>query len=229
MRPFSDRTLLTTQNPLAHSEKAVIAARRLLHARLGLPTALAATVALAELLLIGPHGLYPRWYFFPGVVATAIIVGYGTHFFLCWRRGESLRVSSIAWPKTGHPLENRVPGLTQSRVLAMLSGVIIMLAYDKLMHIAPPAQVHFWFNAFCLISGAMYPLALATTIRMREQWATVLLWIGAAGFWIAGYSFDVFAAMFGGMILMGVLLHARFLDIRDAAPRANDDAPLTAP
>jgi hypothetical protein len=226
MRPFTDKKLLTTQNPLAHSEKSVVAARRLLHARLGLPTAIAGAALLVEMLLMGPHGFFRNVNVYMVAMFTVPLIGHASHHFLRRRRGESLRVSTGAWPKTGHRLENKVPWMTQSRPVAFLFGLAMMVSYSLLLKVATPAQLLQWLLPVCLFMQTGYPYAMATTLRMREQWATVLWCIAAGVLSIVYPRIDFYFVIAGGLILQGVLLHARFREIQDAAPRATDDTPL---
>jgi hypothetical protein len=228
MRPFTDRNLLTTQNPLAHSQRSVIAARRLLHARLGLPIAIAGVALLSEMLLMGPHGLFRHVNVYMVAMFTVPCIGYAGHFYLCRKRGESLRVSSTAWPKTGHPLENKAPWMLQSRPRALLFCFVSMGLMSWLERFVSPGQMTLWLTPVAAFMTAGYPYAMATTLRMREQWATVLWWFAAGILLIIYPRIEFFPIVAGGLILHGVLLHARFLEIRDAAPHASDDAPLAA-
>jgi hypothetical protein len=196
---------------------AVVAARRLMHCQRGLAIAVGAGVVLLQALIWGPDGIVNMTGLFTGPLAGVI-----TYQLLKRSRRGHLWASSWEWPRTGHVLENKIPGLTQGRLQGYGFALLLALLQMYLNHLGYADVTRHWLPVSVLLTGSFYPMALATTLKMREHWVSALAWVGAA----LCYHFGVHGlyVVTPPLIIMGLLLHARLRDAEDAMLARQSDS-----
>jgi hypothetical protein len=186
----------------------------LVHARLGLPLAIAAAWVLVAATV--------QYLNLERETALAVIGGAGVLAALVIAVREWLARRRGIWACAGNPslaAPSDRPG-PDARTMAWLQAggvfALVALIVGTYLYGVTLETALYWLMAYGFVHMAFYGLSLALNLEMREHVLT-MAWFAVGGlYWLA--TGEAVAFIFGGgWLLMGVLLHARLRQFGTAA------------